>query len=291
MKWRIDLVLLGVTIAMAATSSVGFRIAFLKSGKVRSEARKQVRMFAPYEPREAVVYSGSEDTWADPVPSSSADGWTYDLFTPPEIFYDADSRRFTVSPPQTALADKNRAAGDARAQLSVRLLAVKPTPFRLQLIGYVGTKAGYLGLFENTSTTETFLAAAGREVAGLDVLIESFMVMPATVRLPEGMSTRQLTATASARDRTTGKVVTLTTTERSYAANPRAVLGIDRGVPQEVCVGDIIDVNGESYEIGEVQLSPPRVEMRRLKTGEAAAAVFTLEIPPGDSERSPLPST
>jgi hypothetical protein len=97
------------------------------------------------------------------------------------------------------------------------------------------------------------------------------------VALPEGGSTRQPIATASVRDHATDKLVRLTTTERCYA-KARAILRLDRGTPREVCAGEILQLNGEDYEVNEVQLSPPRVALRRVPKGGAAGELLTLEM-------------
>jgi hypothetical protein len=72
-------------------------------------------------------------------------------------------------------------------------------------------------------------------------------------------------------------LVRLTTTDRCYA-KARAILRLDRGTPREVCGGDILELNGEKYEVGDVQFSPPRVALRRVPKGGAAGELLTLEM-------------
>ncbi len=275
MKLPFERVLLTIALLAAVSSAVGFRLAFLKSAKTGTATRKSIHLNIPYERHEMVPAAISEVKWTDPLHSAGAAKWTYDLFTPPEIFYDAVSKRFTVSPPRTTLGE-DKTASDEPADPLIELLAVKPTLYRLQLIGYVGTKSGYLGLFENDASHETFLAAVSQNPAGLDLDIESFNVGLAPVALSEG-GTRQPIATASVRDHATHQLVRLTTTERCYA-KARAILRLDRGTPREVCAGDMLQLNGKDYEVGEVQLSPPRVALRRVPNGSAAGELLTLEM-------------
>ena len=288
MKLRFERVLLAIAVIAAASSAVGFRFAYSKLGKLGAGARKPVRVDIPYARREVATPAISEVKWTDPVRSTTAGKWTYDLFTPPEIFYDAVSKRFTVSPPRTTLG-ANEMASDSREEPLIQLLEVKPTLYRLQLIGYVGTKNGYLGLFENAATHETFLAAAKRDLSELDLDIESFAVELATIALPDGMSTRQPIATAAVRDHLTHKLISLTTVQRCYV-KPRAVVCLDRGTPQEVCTGDVLNLNGTDYEVGEVQLSPPRVAMRRVAKNDVASELLTLEMTPTTPASAASPS-
>jgi hypothetical protein len=222
------------------------------------------------------------EPWLPPRAQRRSQQWVYDVFTPPEIFFDPRLKEFSVTPPTTAIARDERTATAAQlpASLGVQLLGVKRTPFRLQLIGFVETERGYLGLFENTLTTETFLAIKGRHVPSLKLVIEDIDVRARPVSLPESMTTHQTLATASVRDLLSGETIALTNAERCYAAAPRAILatGISEIAQRDVCNGDVIEVNGITYEIGEIQLAPPSVTICRRASAQGVAERRTLSL-------------
>ena len=98
----------------------------------------------PYAATVAEAAIISTDTWTPPPPQSRGRDWVYDTFTPPEIFYNARSKHFTVKPP--AAVAEEAAVEEA---FGVELVSVRPEPFRLQLIGYVGGEGTWRGTFEN----------------------------------------------------------------------------------------------------------------------------------------------
>src|SRR5476651_1308117 len=150
------------------------------------------------------------ELWNAPPAQSRGRDWVYDTFTPPEIFYNARSQHFTVKPP-TSVADEI-----PEQPFGLELVSVRPEPFRLQLIGYVGTEGDWRGTFQNLVTGEVFLAAAGRRVPNLALSIKALDVRAADVTLPQSMTTRQRVATAVVHDERTHRDVTLTHRERQF---------------------------------------------------------------------------
>src|SRR5687767_7844597 len=139
------------------------------------------------------------ETWAAPVAQSRGREWIYDTFTPPEIFYNARSKQFTVKPP-SSLVDE-----DTQEAFGLELIAVRPEPFRLQLIGYAGGEGNWRGTFQNVISGEVFLAAAGRRVPNLGLTIRALDVSLQPVRIADSMTTNQRVATAVVRDEKTGR--------------------------------------------------------------------------------------
>lgn len=167
-------------------------------------------------PTSGVAYtptgSGMEATenpgWNQPSPQARGAEWVYELFTPPEIYYDPRSREFSVKPPVTAGPEEQSHAAP---------LVAPPEPFRLQLVGYVGGEGSYLGTFENLATTEHILARTGRTLPELGVTIRDFQVKRVRREPDDSMPTSELIATAVVRDERTGEDVVLTNLERAYA--------------------------------------------------------------------------
>lgn len=212
---------------------------------------------APYEPAVADTVASHVGTWNPPPPQSRGREWVYDTFTPPEIFYHARAKQFTVRPP-AGLGDETTEA------FGVELVSVRPEPFRLQLIGYVGDEGKWRGTFENVATGEVFLGGAGRRVPELGLVIESLDVKPQPVALAESMTTWQRVATARVRDERAGREVLLTHRERQVTDSRFAVLAVaGETAAREVRAGDSFKVGPVTYRVDRIQLSPVAVEMTR----------------------------
>src|SRR5690606_4525964 len=55
-------------------------------------------MVATYEPPSTGIIAGErQQTWAGPPALSRGREWVYEVFTPPEIFYDVETHRFRVA--------------------------------------------------------------------------------------------------------------------------------------------------------------------------------------------------
>src|SRR5690606_4950962 len=83
--------------------------------------------------------------------------WTFDLFTPPAVVRNAETGGFELVTLESPMVDE----GD-----DIELLAVMPPTVRLQLVGYVGERGNWRGVFEDRLTGETHLARAGQHLLG-----------------------------------------------------------------------------------------------------------------------------
>jgi len=183
-------------------------------GQARSSAEPRRGKSAPIFPgegyRPAVFKSVASPrrAWSAPISQARGAEWVYDVFTPPEIYYDPRSKEFTVTPPRAPAAELPDDDGPAPA--------VRPTAFRLQLVGFVGGEGNYLGTFENLGTTEHILARGGRALPELGLTIRDFQVKSVRRESADSMAANELVATAVVRDERTGADVVLTNLERVY---------------------------------------------------------------------------
>lgn len=208
-----------------------------------------------YTPVAATAAALKADTWNQPGAQSRGREWLYDTFTPPEIFYSARSRQFTVKPPF------GMGEGEPEEEFGLELVAVRPEPFRLQLIGYVGEEGRWRGTFENVRTGEVFLASAGKQVPALGLSIRSLDVRAQPVALADSMTTRQRIATAVVRDDKTGREVTLTHRERQFTGSVSAFVALPgETATREVRAGDSFKLGDVTYRIDKVQLAPASLE-------------------------------
>lgn len=254
-----DKILLGAALALAIASAGVFGLlAYRKTGVPAGPPPDVALASATYEAKAPEAPPVKTETWAAPVSQSRGREWIYDAFTPPEIFYSARSKQFTVKPPSSLLDD------DTQEAFGLELVAVRPEPFRLQLIGYVGGEGNWRGTFENVLSGETFLAAAGRRVPNLALSIKSLDVSLQPVRNGESMVTNQRVATAVVHDDKSGRDVTLTHRERHFTGTVFAfVAEPGQSATREVRTGDMFKIGDVTYRIEKIATTPPTIEVTK----------------------------
>jgi hypothetical protein len=211
---------------------------------------------APYEATAPSAPPVKTETWAAPVAQTRGREWIYDTFTPPEIFYNARSKQFTVKPP-SSLVDE-----EAQEVFGVELVSVRPEPYRLQLIGFAGGEGHWRGTFQIVKTGEVFLGTTGKTIPALSLAIKSLDVSLQPVRVGENTTTKQLVATAVIHDEKSGRDVTLTHRERAFTGTLSAfVAAAGESATREVRQGDIFKIGEATYKIEKVLNSPPSVEV------------------------------
>jgi hypothetical protein len=248
---------LGAAVCLLLVSAGGFGyLALRQRADPREETRQAQLSGAAYQALAPEAPKAVTETWSAPVQQSRGREWVYDTFTPPEIFYSARTRQFTVRPP-SSLVDE-----DAAEAFGVELVVVRPEPFRLQMTGYVGGEGEWRGVFQNVLSGEVFLAGAGRRVANLALTIRSLDVKPQLVALADSMTTRQRVASAVVRDEKTGRDVTLTHRERVFTGTVFAFLAQPgQSAAREVRSGDTFQIGEATYRVGRIETTPASVEI------------------------------
>ncbi|MES2693928.1 MAG: hypothetical protein V4773_10680 [Verrucomicrobiota bacterium] len=210
----------------------------------------------PYEAVGADAPAVKMETWAAPVAQSRGREWIYDTFTPPEIFYSARTRQFTVRPPASLMDDESLEV------FGLELVSVRPEPFRLQLIGFVGEEGNWRGMFQNMVTGEMVLGGSGHKVPKLNLTIKEFTVRQQAIGSPESMTTRQRVANAVVRDEISGTDVILSHRERFFTDTVFAYLAEPgETATREVRSGDVVKIGDASFKIEKIQTTPPTVEI------------------------------
>jgi hypothetical protein len=280
-----DKTLIGSALVLAIASAAIFgTMAFRHSG-VPSGPVPQVELSnAPYVPTATEAPPVKTETWAAPVAQSRGREWIYDAFTPPEIFYNARSKQFTVKPPSSLLDE------DAQESFGLELIAVRPEPFRLQLIGYVGGEGNWRGMFQNLVTGQVFLAAGGHRVPELGLTVRSLDVSPHPIRMGESMISRQRVATAVVRDeKAAGREVTLTHRERVFTGTVFAFVATPgETAAREVRTGDMFKLGEATYRIEKIETNPPSVEV--VKESPTLSQPDRRELKPRDSDSPEAPA-
>lgn len=254
-----DKVLFGAAALLAVASAAGFGwITFTHPSAASTPLPRVELATSPYEPTAPEAPAVRTETWAAPVAQSRGREWIYDAFTPPEIFYNARSKQFTVRPPSSLLDEESLEA------FGLELVAVRPEPFRLQLIGYVGGEGTWRGTFQNAATGEVFLGFAGRRVPSLGVTIRSLDVSLQPIRIGENTTVRQRVASAVVLDERTNREVTLTHRERFFTGTLTAfVAAPGETATREVREGDTFKIGAASYRIESVKTTPVSIEVSK----------------------------
>src|SRR5947209_1707798 len=105
-----DKTLLATAAALAVASAAVFSFLAQRSVRAARAPLAQVEVGdATYAPVASDAPPVKVETWPAPPSQSRGREWIYDTFTPPEIFYHARTRQFTVKPP-TMLADQEEEA-------------------------------------------------------------------------------------------------------------------------------------------------------------------------------------
>lgn len=254
-----DKSLLGAAALLALASVGGFAYLMWKHAAAVPPPLARVELAdGTYTPSAPAAPALKTETWAAPGAQSRGREWIYDTFTPPEIFYNARSRQFTVRPPSSLLDD------EAMEPFGLELISVRPEPFRLQLIGYVGTDGSWRGTFQNAVTGEVFLAAGGHAVPKLGLTIKTFEVKAQPIALPESMTTQQRVATAVVTDEKSGRDVVLTHRERHFTGTVFGMVTVTgQTAAREVRDGDTFKVGEATYRVEKIQLTPPSAEITK----------------------------
>ena len=239
---------------------------------------------SPYDSKTPDAPPVKTETWAAPVAQSRGREWIYDTFTPPEIFYNSRSKQFTVKPPSSLLDESELEV------FGVELVAVKPEPFRLQLIGYSGSDGNWRGTFTNVLTGETILAPAGRRVSNLALTIKALDVGTQTVRIGESMPVRQTVATAIVLDDKTGRQTTITNLARVFTGTVSAFV-TSPGVAgtREVRAGESFKIGDATFRIEKVQTTPPAIDIVKESPTltQPDRRTLTPRDPEAETEREP----
>jgi hypothetical protein len=275
-----DKILLSSALLFAVGSAIGFGVLAWRDGAAPRSPIPRVELASvAYEPKAPDAPPVKTETWAAPVAQSRGREWIYDTFTPPEIFYNSRSKQFTVKPP-SSLVDE-----EAQEAFGLELVAVRPEPFRLQLIGYEGGEGSRRGMFQNVLTGEVFLGSTGRRVPALQVTIKSFDVSSQPVRVGDNMTTRQRVASAVVRDEKAGRDVTLTHRERHFTGTVFAfVAAPGETATREVRTGDIFKVGETTYRVEKIITTPASVEV--LKESPSLSQPDRRVLLPRESEEA-----
>jgi hypothetical protein len=204
---------------------------------------------------------GGSRTWSGLTVSDNPEVWAFDVFTPPEIYFDPATGRFSVSAPEAV----ERGPDILQTSFGISLVSVQRQPFRLQLVGYAGLADEPWGIFANEVTGEGIVAQGGHRFAGLDLDLQTLEIKREDLIVPESMPLREIVAVAQVRDNQAGRVWRLTSGYPTWTDRPRATISIDTtGERREVEAGQQIELAEAVVEITGVFANPNSVTAVKL---------------------------
>jgi len=213
-----------------------------------------------------------------PAPPTQGAGWLFEIFTPPEVYFDPSTGKFRLTrAPATSVALPQSSAG-----FGIILHEVVQEAFPLQLVGYVGEGDRLLGTFENRNSFETLLLRGGDDVKSLGLVLEQVTVGREATRDSEGEPFYETRAKALVRDRRSGvstvlqQGVTLLT-ERRHARISWSGSDGDELIVRE---GDVIEQEGARYTIEKIQLAPAAVDVTKEALHQSSPIRRTLFLTP-----------
>lgn len=223
-------------------------------------------------------------SWPKAEPQSRGRGWVFDLFTPPEIEYNAATQEYCVKTTGEELPTVVAVVIEESIAEPV-LVGVRYDDYPLQLTGFIGAGAQALGIFENRQSGETLLLRTGDSVESLGIDVLDFKVAQVTAEIPESMSVRENRAVATVRDRD-GQILTLREgiILPGTALLARIAIGDDM---RELFEGAILTQGTISYRVDKIRLAPAAVDVTKETAGDGTTEKLVLKETPAPHSNQP----
>ena len=220
-----------------------------------------------YAPSRLSIEPPVSQQWA-PAPSQSAgENWRFEVFTPPKIYYNEETKQFTVIPPvykkETTVTPTT--PEPVKPEFGVKLAKVEQPLFRLQLVGAVDFGPNARGTFENQLTGDIIVATKGRRLDALNLEITEFVALRRRTAVQGGSDVVEDIIYAVVKDTQTGVETRLNAGTRLPDGVLRATLTTTEGGERVVTAGDTISEGDSTFEILEIGLTPPAVKVKRTK--------------------------
>lgn len=251
-----DLIAVGAAGLIFVVTVVWFIFAQISAKSNQPERTEIVAGVLALDPVVASSLPEAKARWATLPQSDDPDVWQFEVFTPPRIYFDPNTGRFSVSTPEAVeLAEE-----PLQTPFGVSLLAVERQPYRLQLVGYAGEREAPWGIFANEVTGEGIVAQRGFRFAGLDLELRELEIRREDLIVPDSMPLREIVAVAMLEDQRDRRVVRLTSGYPAWTDRPKATIRFDAtGETREVEAGNRLELGDAVVEITGVFSGPDAV--------------------------------
>lgn len=235
-----------------------------------------------YEPSNLKVAVPESRRWADAPSQPAGAEWRFEVFTPPEIYYNVDTKQFTVIPPTIKKPSGPEVGPPPPPPFGLELVRVEQPLFRLQLVGALGEGANARGTFENTLTGDVFTASLTRkgpqwQALGLELI--DFKSERRRVKVQGGTDVIETVIVATVKDTKTGEVIALDAKNRRPDGALRAVFRNPAGQEFTTKAGEKITDGGVTFEILDLQLSPAGATVKKSAVENEPEKTEKLSVP------------
>lgn len=234
-----------------------------------------------YEKTEIKVEMPASQTWQPVGHQPAGEKWIYNVFTPPKIYYNLQTKQFTVVPPEPPDDDGDRPKPPDPVQpFGLVLVKVEQPLFRVQLEGYIGDEGSYRGTFNNVLTGKTFFGVSGKQLPELNLEIVTFEAKRRRIEVPGGSPIIDVTAYAIVKDTVTGQEYRLEPGKRLIDGPLVATFKLLDGTERSIKQGESATVGEATYAVGALTLEPAAAVVTKTATSLKEPVVETLLIPP-----------
>lgn len=235
-----------------------------------------------YEASNLTIQPPVSRQWATPPSQSAGEKWLFDVFTPPKIYYNEETKQFTVIPPErTVIVDDPVVVIPPKSEFGLKLAKVEQPLFRLQLVGAVNFGPDARGTFENQLTKDIVIGAKGKRVPDLNLEIVEFVAERRRTRVDGGSDVVSDIIYAVVKDTETGVQTRLDARTRLPEGALKATLTASDGTERLVKVGQTLTEGETTFQIVDITLEPQAVTVKKTtaEAPEGVTEVLTIPAP------------
>lgn len=238
---------------------------------------------ALYEATSLAVVKPETRQWAVAPQQTAGENWVFDVFTPPKIYYNVETKRFTVTVPRytpkvidlTPVEDTT-----PKDRFGLELVKVTQPLFRLQLVGYVGEGPKAKGNFLKVQTDDVVFGTTGKKIPDLNLEIVRFSAERRKIQVEGGTAIVETVALAVVRDTVTGVETQLDARTRTPEGVPEVTFKLPDGSLQVAKAGDVFKDGPTTFTVGALTVTPPSAEVKREEGVPKVTETKILVVPP-----------
>lgn len=238
---------------------------------------------AVYESAPLALVKPETRQWADAPKQTAGDKWIFDVFTPPNIYYNLETKRFTVTAPrykEKVIVVGPQEPEPPKDRFGLQLVKVFQPLFRLQLVGYVGEGPKAKGNFLKVATDEVLFGTAGKKIPDLNLEIVSFSAERRKVAVEGGTPIIETVALAVVRDTVTGVETKLDANVRTPEGPAEVTFKLPDGSLHVAKTGDVFKDGETTFTVGALTVTPPSAEVKREEGVPKVTETKVLVVPP-----------
>lgn len=237
---------------------------------------------APVEVAPITITTPASRQWGKPESQSAGANWLFEVFTPPVIYYNTDTKQFTVTVPVITRPDTTteiEVVAPVVSSFGLDLVNVVQPLFRLQLVGYVGEGSNARGNFQNEVTGDIIFGTTGKKLPDLNLEIVHFSAERVRTPVADGTVIVETVVKATVKDTLTGEVIPLDAKVRRPEGPLKVTFKQADGTEVTATTGDVLTDGTHTFTIGSLQLDPPSAVVTKTGGTLTEPETQTLLIP------------